>query len=250
MFSYANRAPEELRVCLIDTDLFPLWREPGGENEAMPGINIELMNAVVAPLEIKIIWERQPFARCLHSLQLGIVDVLNVASYSQERTQFGIYPMNDGEIDVSRRFKYDTYYAFTRQDSFVSFDGNTFTNLNGGPVAVEIGASVISKLSTMGIPLVEHPRVEYAFKMLHRGRISAVVTNQYNGLKYMNNEVKRLIPPVQEKPYYLVFSYQYYEAFPDTVERIWFISGQLQNHRYQTILQKYASLPKWPVTAQ
>lgn len=75
MFSYANRTPEELRVCLIDTDLFPLWREPGGENEAMPGINIELMNAVVAPLEIKIIWERQPFARCLHSLQLERVEL-------------------------------------------------------------------------------------------------------------------------------------------------------------------------------
>lgn len=236
----------DLRVCMIDTNLFPLWRKPGEERMPVPGINIELMNHVAQPLDIKIIWIRQPFARCLHSLQLGSVDALNVASYSKEREVYGVYPQTEQGIDVSRRFKYDTYYAYTRHSSPTTFDGLNFSHLEGLPVAVEIGASVISTLTSHGLNLQEQSRVEFAFKMLRRGRVAAVVTNQYSGLKYMSHDIKQQKEPVQEKPYYLMFSHQYYSRNAHLVEQIWSQSGQLQEKRYQEILEKYAMLSNWP----
>ncbi|BDX06081.1 substrate-binding periplasmic protein [Planctobacterium marinum] len=235
---------------MMDTNLFPLWRKPGDEHQPLPGINVELLNAVLQSLDISVVWIRQPFARCLHSLGSGLVDVLNVASYSEEREKYGVYPKKGNKIDVSRRFKYDIYYAFTHKNAATDFDGKTFSQLDGRPVVVEIGASITSKLYGMGISLMEHPHVGSAFKMLEKGRVSAVVTNQYNGLKYMNKNIKRLENPVQEKPYFLVFSHQFYQLHPDTVEHIWFISGQVQDHQYQSILQKYASIPDWPESWQ
>lgn len=235
-----------LKVCMISSDLFPLWRKPGQENQSFGGVNIDMMREIAGPLNLRLEWVRAPFARCLYFLQSGAVDVLNVASYSREREQYGVFPTINGEIDTSRRFKLDTYYAFVTKHSKVTFNGEEFSHLSNRPIATEIKASVIPRLLAMGVELLQQPQAEFSFLMLARGRVSAVVTNQYNGLKYMREGIKRLEPAVQEKPYYLLFSRQYYHQHQDKVEQMWRMSGQMQSHRYPQILQQYASMPHWP----
>lgn len=236
----------KLRVCLMSSDLFPLWRKAGSENLEYGGINIDLMRAIFVDMDIELEWERAPFARCLHYLQSGTVDVLNVASYRKEREVYGVFPKTNGKIDTSRRFKYDTYYAFVKRGSEVIFTGEEFLNTLGLPIAVEVKASVIPLLESYHLDLLTQPSSELAFEMLKIDRVAAVVTNQYNGLKYSTKNIRRIEPPVVEKPYYLVFSKQFYEANTNLAERIWFLSGQLQARKYQNILQRYASLSYWP----
>ena len=63
-----------LRVCLMDTELFPLWRKPGEEDADLPGINIELQQLIAQQLGHTIEWVRAPFPRCLVLLKQNEVD--------------------------------------------------------------------------------------------------------------------------------------------------------------------------------
>ncbi len=242
----ADASTGSLRVCMISSELFPLWRKPGDEGKPYPGINIEMMRNITDQLGLRIKWERAPFARCLLYLQTNKVDAVNVASYKPEREKYGVYPKIGGKLDISRRFKFDTYYAFVKTAAEANYDGERFYNLAPLPIAVEIKASIIPQLQAMGLELLQQPEAKLSFKMLERNRVSAVVTNQYYGLKHADMDIRRLEPALSEKAYFLVFSKEYYAQHTDLVERIWFISGQMQAHLYQQTLQKYASLPGWP----
>ena len=248
--SPAFGAEKVLRVCMMSSDLFPLWRGPGMEHNTYPGVNVELLYQITNPLGISVAWERAPFARCLLYLQSGKVDVINVASYKKEREVYGVYPILNGQVDLNRRFKYDTYYAFVKAQSKATYNGSRITNLDPLPVGVEIKAAIIPALEKMGLAILQQPEAKYSFGMLEKDRVSAVVTNQYNGLKYADMDIRRLEPALSERAYYLLFSKSYYQQNTDLVERIWFISGQLQPHFYQKVLQRYASLPGWPKTAE
>jgi polar amino acid transport system substrate-binding protein len=205
-----------------------------------------MLYEITEPLNIEIDWERAPFARCLLYLQSNKVDVVNVASYKPEREAYGVFPTNNGKIDVRRRFKYDTYYAFVKAESKARYNGSAISNLGPLPVAVEIKAAIIPSLEQMGLQIMQQPEAKFSFGMLELDRVSAVVTNQYNGLKYADMNIRRLEPALSERAYYLLFSKVYYKDNTDLVERIWYMSGQLQEHIYQQTLQKYASLPGWP----
>lgn len=231
---------------MIDNELFPLWRSPGNERVEAPGLNVDLMHFISNKLGIKIHWVRAPFARCLRLLQHNEVDILNVASYNVEREQFGLYPKKEGTIDISRRFKYDSYAAFVKKDSNITFDGERFEHLDEQPVAVEIGASVIHSLEKMDLKLVKLPEVEHAFNMLFANRVSLVVTNQHNGAKFLDRNVKRLSPNVVDKPYYLMFSRQFYRDNQPLAESVWSASGEMQESYYSSKVAYYYSLQTWP----
>lgn len=238
--------PRTMRVCTISSELFPLWRGPGKETALFPGVNIELLYNITNPMEIDISWERAPFARCLLYLKSGKVDVINVASYKKEREEYGVYPLKNDRIDVSRRFKFDSYYAFVHNHSDAFYKSGRIQNLSSLPVAVEIKAAIIPMLEDMKLNLIQLPKAEFSFSMLEKDRVSAVVTNQYHGLKYADMNIRRIEPALSERAYYLLFSKQFYQNYPELVEDIWTRSGELQEHTYQQVLQKYASLPGWP----
>lgn len=236
---------ETIKVCLMNTDLFPLWRRPGEETRKRAGINIDLMRQLATSLTLKIQWVRAPFARCLHLTQIGEVDVMNVASYRAEREQYGLFPKTNGVVDPLRRFKFDRYLAFVKNDSAITYDGNSFNNLSELPIAVEIKASIIPLLRKKGLRVIELPNVGNMFKLLEKGRVSAVVVNQFNGLKYANDNIRALQPAIVEKPYYLVISKQYYSEHPATAEAIWQTSAELQNGAYQQTMQYYTAYSSW-----
>ncbi|XOV80467.1 MAG: substrate-binding periplasmic protein [Aestuariibacter sp.] len=245
----ANSSGEKqitLEVCLIDNELFPLWRKPGEEHKSRGGINIDLMRYIAAQTNLKIHWVRAPFPRCLKLLQSGEVDALNVASYNADRSQYGLYPFKDGKIDMTRRFKNDSYSAFVKQGSDIQFDGEKFTNIKHLPVAIEIGASIGYMLENMNIKLLRLPNIEQAFNMLLAGRVSMVVTNSHNDAKVRNAPVKKLSPPVVNKPYYLMLSRQFYEQHPILAQNIWQASGQMQQSYYSQVMSYYLAINNWP----
>jgi len=236
---------EKLKICVMDTELFPLWRGPGQENQQDPGLNIELMNVILANLDLQADWLRAPFLRCLALLQSGEVDVINAASYQSAREQYGRYPFTDGAVDPGKRLKFDTYHAFVNVSSDASWDGQQFSQLGNLPIAVEIGASIKFRLQKLQLPVIELSTAEQAFQMLKRNRVSVVVTNQNNGNKYLDSSIRQLRLAVQTKAYYLMISHQFYARHTAFSELIWAESQALQDNEYPKLLYKYDTMLPW-----
>jgi polar amino acid transport system substrate-binding protein len=241
----ANPPVEKLKICLMDTELFPLWRAPGKEELQDPGLNIELMNIILANANLQADWVRAPFLRCLALLQSGEVDIINAASYQAPREQYGRYPFTDGALDPGKRLKFDTYHAFVNTSSNASWDGNEFSQLGSLPIAIEIGASIKTSLEKLKLPVIELSTAEQAFQMLKRNRVSVVVTNQNNGNKYLDKSIKQLRLAVQTKAYYLMISHQFYARHTELSEKIWAESQALQQNEYSKLLYKYDTMPPW-----
>jgi polar amino acid transport system substrate-binding protein len=244
-FVYASAAPQQVKVCLMDTDLFPLWRAPGQESAPLPGINVELQHRIVQSLGVNIVWVRAPFPRCLVLLKQNEVDLFNVASYNADRERYGLYPKRNGEIDHSRRLKSDSYHAYTLLNSPLQWDGQQFSNMGEAPIAIEIGASIRSMLNEMNLPVYEVSRVSQAFGMLQRGRVSAVVTNRFNGLSYSNEYVNELSPAVLSKSYFIMIAKQFYAEYPQLAERIWDESERVRIAEHAKLLERYSSTSHW-----
>ncbi len=241
-----NAAPESVKVCMMDTDLFPLWRQPRDENQTHPGINIELQQYISYQLGHSIVWVRAPFPRCLVLLKQNEVDLLNVASYSPEREQYGLYPKINGAIDIEKRLKSDAYHAYTLQHSHVVWDGESFSHIQDKPIAIEIGASIRKFLNEKTIPVYEVSRVDQAFGMLELGRVSAVVTNKFNGLSFISTDVKELPVPITTKPYYIMISEKFHRDYPEYAEQIWEHSKDAREALYHGLLKKYGQFEDWP----
>lgn len=236
--------PTQIKTCVIDSDLFPLWQAPRKEHTPYPGINIELFNTIAKQLKFSIDWVRAPFARCLALLSSGEVDIVNAASFKVEREQFGLYPRKRTEVDIDKRLKYDTYEAYVRQNSQISWDGNTFHNLNKGLVLIEIGASIGSLLKSLDLNVQEIASVDRSFLMLSIRRAEVVVTNAYNRPNNLDN-IRIISPEIIRKPYYLMISTQFYRQNPDLSERIWEASAELQVEQHDVIMERYRGKTSW-----
>jgi polar amino acid transport system substrate-binding protein len=243
-FSSAAK-PTMINTCVMDSELFPLWRKPGQEKQQNPGLNIELYDVIIKKLDLQTSWVRAPFLRCLALLQNGEVDVINAVSYQQAREQFGRYPFYKGEIDVKKRLKFDSYHAFVYTTAETQWQDGHFIELGNQAVAIEIGASIKTLLSQQNIALIELPSAGHAFGMLKKQRVAAVVTNQNNGFKYADPLIKQLPEPVQTKAYYLMISNQFYSAHKELAEQIWAESEALHISESERITHKYNQMSPW-----
>lgn len=234
----------QVKTCVINSDLFPLWQAPRKEFSKFPGINIELFNQIAQKLNFNIDWVRAPFPRCLALLSAGEVDVVNAASFKVEREKFGLYPRKRTEVDVSKRLKYDTYKAYVRKTSPISWDGEKFKNLQQGLVLIEIGASIGSLLTTLDLNVQEIASIDRSFLMLSLGRAELVVTNAYNRPNNLP-DIRILSPEIIRKPYYLMISTQFYRQNPDLSERIWQVSAELQTAQHEIITERYRGKNSW-----
>lgn len=247
LFSLVSSAqtPKMINTCIIDTELFPLWRKPGEEAKEDPGLNIELYNIILNKLKLQATWIRAPFSRCLILLQNGEVDVVNAVSYQKAREKYGRYPFRNDKVDIQKRLKFDSYHAFVHVTDEAQWLNGDFIQLANKPVAIETGASVKSLLNKLNIQVLELPHPAHAFGMLEKQRVAAVITNSNNGNKYGSALVKKLPESVQDKAYYLMISNQFYDAHSELAERIWMESKKLHISTYQRTVGKYNTAEPW-----
>lgn len=237
--------PNTVRVCLMDTELYPLWRKPGNETLPNPGVNIELQQYIADELGHRIDWVRAPFARCLALLRQNEVDLVNVASYNADRERYGHYPKKDGQLDIERHFKRESYFAFRLPESEFSWDGKSFSNPSKLPIAIEIGASIRTFLNEKEIAVYEVSRASQAFGMLTRGRVVAVVTNQFQSIEYQSDAIEVIQPAVSNKEYYIMISKQFYGNYPEYSEQIWTLSGLIREKHFVQLLEHYSDEKEW-----
>ncbi|WP_163832743.1 substrate-binding periplasmic protein [Spartinivicinus ruber] len=208
-----------------------------------PGITIEIIQAVGHQLKLNFVFVEMPWKRCLYTVQKNIMDGTVDASFKKERTKVGVYPMANGKIDISKRNSTQSYSIFTTHSS----DINSLEGLLNKYVGVTRGYSIISDLKNKGVKnIIETNGSLVSLRMLMRKRVHAIVDLEANiknqlhlhAIEFQN--IRMVTPPVKSKPYYLLFSHQFYRENKLLAHKIWNEIAIIRtSKRYQQLFEKY-----------
>lgn len=212
-----------------------------------PGIELEIYQAVAKKLDLNIKYVRIPWARCLSSLEHGKVDGIFPASFKTKRLKLGVYPMMNGKDDDKRKSRDNSYSLYVLKDTKVQWDGKNITGLTG-PIGAPIGWAIVGTLKDKGLAVEELPDPFQSLQMLNRKRLQAITSidavmeaYQQNNPQVFENVIK-LTPPLQAKPYYLMLSHQFVDENPDLAENIWNSIAEFKKTKtYQEIVAKYGN---------
>jgi len=177
-------------------------------------------------------------------LQTNHVDALFHASYKQKRSEFAVYPMEDGKADTNKAIMTNAYHLYTNKDSQLSWDGNKLINLNGR-VGITKGFSIIDTIQDSSkIELCNS--LSSALNKLNLKTVEGVINleNRVDStiIKYSNKykNIKKVKTAIKTKPYYLIFSKEFYGKNKQIVEKIWAeIKTMKNNGEYNAIKAKY-----------
>jgi polar amino acid transport system substrate-binding protein len=209
---------------------------------AKPGLTIELLHMASDRAIVPITLTRTPWQRGLYLIQSGQADAIFASSYVQARTQYGAYPMKDGNPDPSRRLFNQSYRLYVRAGSNIGWDGKMLTNLHG-PVGATPGYAVVPVLRAMGVSVDEEPNhIDNLHKLL-AGHLAAYaeLENHIRPILAANpaefGGIVELSPPLRTVPYYLMFSKMFHTRTPEVAERFWDAIGAARvSPAYQDLL--------------
>lgn len=224
---YSMEKPEKILLGHEDKNAYP-WVFP--VENGYEGLDIELLKIMSEEIGVTIEFVAYPWIRCLEEMRRGNVDGVFASSFRQERMAMGRYPMNDDKLDTKRMIHTSGYSLYIRKGSDVSFDGQNFYNLNG-ELGVQRAFSIIPELNKFNIPLDDGTADPIAILlklMTNRIDAAAIQTARGDNVLETNKRLRESIttfetnkPPFEPKPYFVMFSHQFYDKYPDFAEKFW-----------------------------
>ncbi len=210
-----------------------------------PGVTLELLKLLENKLNIQFEFKRRPWARGMREVKANVVDGIFHATFSEERLLSGVYPMKNSKLDSSRAIVHQSYFLYKHKDASIQWDGKSFTKINGS-IGVVRGYVVVGYLKEMGIAVKEINSQLSGLRMLNAGRIvglADIETVSDFQIKTHPNEFKDIVkvyPPLNQIPYYLVFSHKFVLENPDLTEAIWNTIKEIKSSpQYEQIVEKY-----------
>ena len=205
-----NAKPLEITMAYENENNPPYALGDGKDiNFQKPGITIELLKRIEKKLDIKISFKRVPWKRGVLMLQTNHVDALFHASFKQKRTEFAVYPMEDGITDSNKAIMTNSYHLYTNKGAKLSWDGSKLINLNG-KVGITKGFSIIETVKDSSkIELCNS--LSSALNKLNLKTIEGVINleNRVDStlIKYSNKykNIQKIKTAIKTKPYYLIF---------------------------------------------
>lgn len=224
------------------------FSEESQTDKELPGITIELLSLVAQKLNIKLSFQRMPWARGLKLLKNNKVDGIFHASFKPQRTLLGAYPMREGKVDPSRSIMSQRYILYKPSTSKLRYENGEFHQLDG-KLSVILGYSIAHDLIEMGVTLHENVNIMSSMNMLLKNRVKGVVDLENMGDAFLRNNSEKFSniiktsPPITEKPYYLMLSHQLLSQHPALAERIWdSIASIKKSAEFAEIIKKYDKL--------
>jgi len=223
----AGRCAEPVvHLCYEDQAEWSWIRPPNGLDSGYV-----LLELARARLGLRIEYVGLPWKRCLEQVQDGSMDGVVGASFLPERRAIGVYPSDaEGQPDANRRLSLNGYHLFVPKESALVWDGQHLTNLNG-PIATIIGYSIAAQLKAAGATVYETSagadQTLALFRLVLGGHAAAAAMISAGGDMVLANHpeiASRLVKypvPLVEKPYYLMFSHQFYDANRVMAEQVW-----------------------------
>jgi polar amino acid transport system substrate-binding protein len=223
-----------LRLCYED-QLEWSWIRPAQGTDS----GYILLELVRAKLGRQIDYVGLPWKRCLGQVQDGSMDGAVGASFLAERQAIGVYPTDAaGRPDTTRRLTMNGYHLYVPKGSALAWDGLHFANLSG-PIATIIGYSIVDQLKSAGASVYEtsagDDQTLALFRLVLGGHAAAAAMIDAGGSAVLRNHpeiaahLAEYPVPLIEKPYYLMFSHQFYAEDPELVEQIWSSLAELRD---------------------
>ncbi|MFC4159090.1 substrate-binding periplasmic protein [Chitinimonas lacunae] len=210
-----------------------------------PGITVEMLNMLPSRIpELRLVYSRKPWARCLMELEAGTADAVFASSFKTERLKIGVYPMKNGKVDRTYRIDTKSYSLYKRKDSQVNWDGSRFDNVRQEIVAMR-GYAVADDLRKLGIAVHEVDRSENAFRMVLSGRVDGFAqlteVGDYTLRKYpdLNQAIIKVEVPLAVKDYYLQISHAFYNRYPELSQTIWKTLADIRQAEQDRLNAKY-----------
>lgn len=219
--SLMAQAGEEIAVCFEDANVRP-WRTATAQ-----GLNFRLLEDVSRQTGIKLRFLAKPWRRCLLELKGNQIDAALGASWSAERAGISQFPEINGQPDRNRSLYVDRYIVVRRKSSSIHWDGKTFTGLQT-PIGVQMGYSAVTDLRAQGYRVDDETLVSQDVLLkLELGRTDAVVMLQGEAAAVFAEHPKwqaslEILPESYlEKPYYLIFSRDFFRTHNKIAEALW-----------------------------
>lgn len=212
-----------VRLCYEDVVVFP-WIT--GEKQ---GLALTEILYIEKKLDIKIKLVRLPWKRCMLEAQSGKVDGLIAASFTKERSVWGVYPTkSNGQLDSSLKLHSDSYTVYVRKDSMIRWENGKFSNLGNNQIGVQLGYSVGTDLTEAGYPVYSScSTAAELLGALQDKKVSVAVLQHLPTLKTLNEKPalrKGLSPmsqPFKVMDQYLLFTKVFYNQNKDLSHKIW-----------------------------
>lgn len=229
--------PTQLNFCYEDKPLPPYFLGSGVTVPSeMPGATIEMLQFLDKQhSDVNWVFHREPWKRCLEGLKKGRFDAI-VASHTQSRQQFSSYPTKNGELDKTRSMGYHATCLLSRLDTHVEWQDGHLVNGKDLSIAIPRGYSVGDIIEKWNVKAHVSDSAFQSRHLLTQQRVDLSLT--ICGL--INNEVdfykKRglqlILPPVQQKYGFLVFSNDFYMSHQKLAEKLWNSLTKLDHKSY------------------
>lgn len=226
----ACRAAEAplMQICTGDVDAYP-W-----QMSDRPGLLMHLMQMVEQRVGGRFAITAKPWKRCLLELRSGDVHAAFKSSYSPERAAEGIvFPMLGDRPDAAKRMLMDSYSLFRLKGSPVEWDGRQLKA--DGVVGAQTGFSIVAQLRALGATVDDGTRLApVSLQKLLAGRVVAVALQTQEGdTRLAQNpefaaRIERIQPVLTEKPYFLVYSRQFFAQHENHARAIWDAIAQVR----------------------
>lgn len=242
-FSFSNNRP--LKFCYEDQDSYPWVLKDG------TGLNLSLMKILAVKLNTEIILTSVPWKRCLEDLKKGdVFDGAFAASYKEDRLEFGRYPtlngLKEGKPNENKRLHRNEYSLYVLKDEkTIRWDGNIIYGVD--VVGSLPGYSINDFLKKLNIRVDDGTRMPLGvFEKLISKRYRAIAMQDYRAdyvLKQkseLNNQIKKILPPLEKKSYYLMLSAKMFEKEKDYSNLIWDKIEEIRNSKeYKNMFEEF-----------
>lgn len=244
----ARAAPLPLVFCHENEDSYPWVMR---QRDGVAGLNIQLLRQVERELGLAISFVGYPWRRCLAELAAGKVDGAFAASFKPERLAMGHYPMLDnGKPDPSRRMHTAGYSLYRLKGDNLEWDGRQFGNLRGS-IGAQAAFSVVDFLREKGVSVDQGTKSpEDTLRKLLVGRVQGAALQGLRGdhalqeFPELAEKIERLPQPLEERPYYLMLSFQLTNNAPALAAAIWKTVAQVrESPAYQRSEREFIHAP-------
>lgn len=215
-------APTEIRFCLEDKSVYPLYNRPGLEDSKYPGILVDFARHVSQKHGVKLTLMRRPPTACRVLMKAGSVDAYGIVSYIADREDWAVYPKHpDGTVDTRTIFKQSGYFLYSREDRVLPWDGKNLGTLKGLRIGSSDGYSINEELKKAGANVETFKSVDAMYTRLMEKQLDGLALHANRIDKKLNMGLRKYEVPLKMNDYYFTFSKNFYKNNKEFCEKIW-----------------------------